>query len=257
MKKRNGKIFLYVMGVLAFSLLAGCSKNVEPEGSVKEQRMPSPKTDALAAASAMPAPKPSQETEERSENEQAQEGYLQALLENDFEKTPDLCMAQPSRYAFYDIDGNGIDELLTGGGYFANAFYTYQDGEIVYLWHNKYGGNFKLYPEKGIIELPIGGHMDQYYQQFVSVRGTKGKRAAVKSWTVHHLSDTETETTYKYKLAGKRVTKEQYQQYVDRLKKNRVVRWKQLKWNKVSALRRGYEFTGKPVSHEGGEGEHE
>lgn len=132
-----------------------------------------------------------------TKNQEAHEAYIQALEENDYDKTPELCMAEPSRYAFYDIDGNGVDELIVCGGYFAISIFTCEDGKVVYICHGKYGSRFRLYPEMRMIELPDGGHMDHYYGQFIRVRGTKTKCAAEKHWTVHHLSDTETKTTYK------------------------------------------------------------
>lgn len=186
----------------------------------------------------------SEETEEgETENEQAHKAYIQALQEKDYDKTPELCMADASCYAFYDIDGNGVDELIVCDGYFAICFFTYQDEKVlsspvVYLSHEKYGGRFRLYPEKKMIELPEGGHMDHYYGWFIRINGTKAKCVAEKDWTVHFLSDTETKTTYKYKISGKRVTKEKYQKYVREIKATKMVKRKDLKWSKVSALRK-------------------
>src|SRR5690554_6685386 len=34
-----------------------------------------------------------------------------------------------NKYAFYDIDGNGIDELIVSGGYMAYSVYTPKDKE--------------------------------------------------------------------------------------------------------------------------------
>lgn len=168
-----------------------------------------------------------------TKNKRAHKAYIQALKENDYDKTPELCMAEPSYYAFYDIDGNGVDEFIVCGGYFAVCLFTYQDGKVVYLYHGKYGGSFRLYPEEGIIELPEGGHMDHYYGWFIRINGVKTKRVAEKDWIVHHINDMETKTTYKYKLSGKRVTKERYQKFVREIRGTKMVKRKELKWHNI------------------------
>ncbi len=236
MQKKNRKKFPDAAGIFILSLFI-CGIFILMQGGMFGDVMAISQTDVSAAS--VLSKRESSGTAGETENDRAHKAYIRALKENSYKKTPDLCMAQPSGYSFYDIDGNGVDELLTYGGYFANAFFTYQDGKIVYLCHEKYGGNFRIYPEKGIIELPDGGHMDHYYASFIRVDGTRTKCAAEKDWVVHYLnrSGSKTKTTYKYKLSGKRVTKAKYEKYVRALKKTKVVKRKQLTWKKVSALR--------------------
>lgn len=245
----TGFILMIILAVTALSGCASQSENIEQmDVAVKPTPTPvlSPE-ERTAALEEQPevieAITVGESQVALRQNEQEHKAYIQALKENDYDKTPELCMADPSCYAFYDIDGNGVDELIVCDGYFAICLFTYQDEKVlsspvVYLSHEKYGGRFRLYPEKKMIELPDGGHMDHYYGRFIRVNGTKVKCVAEKDWTVHYLSDTETKTTYKYKISGKRVTKEKYQKYVREIKATKMVKRKELKWSEVSALRK-------------------
>lgn len=141
--------------------------------------------------------------------------------------------------AFYDIDGNGVDELLTKGGYLGLVIYTYEGGEIKYLTHEKYGSSIKIYPEERVFLLK-DGHMDNYYNTYYRMKGKKCKIIAEKSWQVHFLNrkGTKTRTTYLYKKKGNKVSKTEYQKFVKSLKKGKCIKGKELDWKKVSKLQK-------------------
>lgn len=235
MRKWRGKTWFCLAGMILPWLLAGGIFSAVGHGeagntaAAVQAEIPAPTFSARELFSGKPG---------ETENERAHRAYLRALKENSFEKNPSLYVSEASRYSFYDIDGNGVDELLAVDGFLAISIFTYQDGKIIYLDHEKYGSNFRLYPEKGIIELPYGGHMDHYYAWFIRIDGVKAKHVAEKEWVVHYLDrkGEKTRTTYRYKLFGKRVKKAEYQKYVRALRKTKTVKRKELVWKRRKAL---------------------
>ncbi len=171
-------------------------------------------------------------------NAKAHQAYQEALRNIDQdENQPLISVSDADQIAFYDIDGNGVDELLTKGGYLGLEIYTYESGEIKYLTHEKYGDSIKIYPEESVFVLK-SGHMDHYYQEYYRINGKKCKILAEKDWRIHYLNrkGTKTRTTYQYKKKGKNVSKTEYQKYVKSLKNGKCITSKELNWQKVAEL---------------------
>ena len=80
------------------------------------------------------------------------------------------------KYCFYDIDKNGIDELIVQGDYYNYAIYTLNGDKVEGLAWNKYGGNLKIYPTKGIFCWE-GGHNNSEYIEYIGIKGTQAKEA--------------------------------------------------------------------------------
>ena len=133
------------------------------------------------------------------------------------------------KYCFYDIDKNGIDELIVQGDYYNYAIYTLNGDKVEGLAWNKYGGNLKIYPTKGIFCWE-GGHNNSEYIEYIGIKDTQAKEAASKSWLYKFTEDSMHPYHYVYKINGKKVTKKKYQKYVDALKKEKAITASKLKW---------------------------
>lgn len=171
-------------------------------------------------------------------NEKAHKAYQVALSGVERDGNGPL-ISDVDQIAFYDIDGNGVDELLAKGGYLGLVIYTYEGGEIKYLTHEKYGSSIKIYPEERVFILK-NGHMDNYYNTYYRIKGKKCKVIAEKSWQVHFLNrkGTKTRTTYLYEKKRKKVSKTEYQKFVKSLKKGKCIKGKELDWKKVPELQK-------------------
>ena len=75
------------------------------------------------------------------------------------------------KYCFYDIDKNGIDELIVQGDYYNYAIYTLNGDKVEGLAWNKYGGNLKIYPTKGIFCWE-GGHNNSESIEYIGIKGS-------------------------------------------------------------------------------------
>ena len=133
------------------------------------------------------------------------------------------------KYCFYDIDKNGIDELIVQGDYYNYAIYTLNGDKVEGLAWNKYGGNLKIYPTKGIFCWK-GGHNNSEYIEYIGIKDTQAKEAASKSWLYKFTEDSMHPYHYVYKINGKKVTKKEYKKYVDALKKEKAITASKLKW---------------------------
>ena len=135
------------------------------------------------------------------------------------------------KYCFYDIDKNGIDELIIHGSYYNYSIYTLKGSKVEGLAWNKYGGGLKIYPEKGLVSW-TGGHNDNYYIEFFRVKGNKVKETASKSWRNRLTEEDVYPYHYVYKVNGKKVTKKRYKKYVAALEEMKVTKGKDLKWRR-------------------------
>ena len=220
------KRYFCIFGLM-FIFLAGCSKDVSQVSNMPEETDTPPKT-------IMP-----KETDMSSEtntldvqNQNAHEAY-KLLME---ESNDDINHVKKNGvfenpYVYYDIDKDGIDELIVTGGFYAYRVFTYQNGEIIDLWSSKYGGGkILVYPDKGVVFFS-NGHMDYYTDTYIQITESKVKVVAERSWHVEHLSDTKSRTENEYTVMGASVKKSEYEAYVKSLEKEKVVTHNQLEWD--------------------------
>ena len=165
------------------------------------------------------------------QNENAHKAYKSAMKKsnNNINHIDDNGVFQ-NPYAYYDIDEDGIDELIVNGGYFAYRVFTYQNGELIDLWSSKYGGNeIQIYPDRGVVFFS-SGHMDYYTDTYIKIFESKVEKVAEKSGYVKNLSETKSRTENKYSVMGISVKKSKYVAYVKSLRKEKVVTHNQLEW---------------------------
>ncbi len=201
------KKYFCIFGIM-FIFLAGCSKDVSKISDMPEE------TNVL-----------------NIQNENAHKAYKSAMKKsnNNINHIDDNGVFQ-NPYAYYDIDEDGIDELIVNGGYFAYRVFTYQNGELIDLWSSKYGGNeIQIYPDRGVVFFS-SGHMDYYTDTYIKIFESKVEKVAEKSGYVKHLSETKSRTENKYSVMGISVKKSKYVAYVKSLRKEKVVTHNQLEW---------------------------
>ena len=136
-------------------------------------------------------------------------------------------------YAYYDINGDGIDELIQYPGTGADSYdiYTYKNGKIVQLIGiGQSYENLKIYPKTHVVYFPGNGHMGYYYDTYYQLHGAKATVAAEKSWTDATASHPNTTTFY---VKGKAVSREQYMAYTEKLRRGKVVSNKTINWREL------------------------
>lgn len=133
------------------------------------------------------------------------------------------------KYCFYDIDKNGIDELIIQGDYYNYAIYTLIGDKVEGLAWNKYGGNLKIYPTRGVFRWE-GGHNNSEYIEYIGIKDMQAKEVASKSWLYKFTEDSMHPYHYVYKINGEKVTKKKYKKYVAELKKEKAITASKLKW---------------------------
>lgn len=223
LKKRNIIVLFAIM--MIFSNLTGCSNDQNRSQNGIVDSAGNMVTGAAVVASGTAA-------ERENLNQKAHEAYLAAMKEEE-KKLEDFTYGfyDIGEYAFYDVDGNGIDELIASG-YLSYMVYTYQDGKLVELWTNKYGGgSIRIYPEAGVVFFP-DGHMDSYQDTYIQINGAETKEAAKKTWVVQHISDKESREVCDYEIKGEPANKAEYNAYVNALKKETIVTHDQLAWQR-------------------------
>lgn len=134
-------------------------------------------------------------------------------------------------YSFFDVDKDGIDELIISGGYYGYSIYTYCEGELILLGVNKYGGgSIKIYPNDGIIFWK-GGHSDQYFEEYIKISGDIAVLIAEKSWEVKLSDKPQKKINQKFKIKGKSVDELEFKKYIKEIKNKKVFTHKELEWH--------------------------
>lgn len=231
------KKYFCVFGMM-FILLAGCSRDVSQVPDMPRETDTSKKTDTSKETDIPPEtdmPLKATVSPEADmpdvQNEKAHEAY-KLLMEESNDDINHLrkngMYANP--YVFYDIDGDGIDELIVSGGYYAYRVFTYQNGKVIDLWTSKYGGiEICIYPDQGVVFFS-SGHMNYYADTYIQITESKVEVVAERSWHVEHLSETKIRTENEYTVMGVSVKKSEYEAYVKSLEKEKVVTHNQLEW---------------------------
>lgn len=166
---------------------------------------------------------------EKTINDLAHESYLMEIGKK--EDSEILYDCDFTEYAFFDIDGNGIDELITSNGFFAYIIYTFSDNKIIDLLHIKRGwGEIKIYTDSKCV-FSKGGITDCYYDEYEKINGNKSELLASKTWYITHESDTEYSTRHEYSVMGKPVGKNKYKDYVNTVTQSNAITHKDLKWS--------------------------
>ena len=83
--------------------------------------------------------------DEENESDVEEQAYIDFMEQDKFAnpKTDSGKLSLP--YAFFDIDGDGKNELIVAGGYISYQIYAYYNHQVTMIGSNKYGGDFTIY----------------------------------------------------------------------------------------------------------------
>ncbi len=142
--------------------------------------------------------------------------------ENSFGKDigSEIRHAQKVYYALYDIDGNGTQELIIGGGEDASNpwnydLYTYDGSKAVHVFPNfefGYRTNFSLY-ENGIIEVFYSGSAAESGNDFYRMNAAGTGAEIVENFSIIGSLDGDT-TVITYYQGKNVITEDEYNQKI-------------------------------------------
>ena len=162
-----------------------------------------------------------------------------------YSKTP-LCESEDLQYAYIDVDGDGVDELII------------DRGTILVLRY--YAGTVCVYPLKNIEGLSSDGTLDRYYTYSYGYTYEGGLKFYFKGikicgselWKVESYDETNT----KYYIEGKQTTEEELQKYLADNPRTRVEFFPlELKWQRYIGANEAWEKVNKYWNYADGQGD--
>lgn len=162
-----------------------------------------------------------------SKNAKAHKAYEKQIRKDQRKYCPDEYL----KYAYKDLNGDGVDELITypGFGYCMEILYTYKNGNVKKLISVAQGEFEKYYKKKKVL-CYSGGHMDNYYEEYYKFKGSKLIKKAYMKESVELIGD-EPVASVRYHVNGKKTTKQKYKSYVKNLTKgDKAKRFSKLNW---------------------------
>ncbi len=156
-----------------------------------------------------------------------QKKYIEYMKENEYSNPKDETGELSCPYSFYDINKDGIDELIVLGGYINMQIYSIVDGKIEIIACNKYGGDFKIYPDKAVFSWS-GGHKDHYYEEYTKIDSLNSSIVAEKKWEVDPRKGKKKKV--EYYLNGKEGTKDKYNKKIKNINSGKSISIKELTW---------------------------
>lgn len=135
-------------------------------------------------------------------------------------------------YAFKDLNGDGIDELITypGYGFCTEKIYTYSKGKVKEI-ANVGQGDFSKFYKKNKVLYCERGHMDIYNSQYYKFKEKKLIRKAYQLEIVEWGNDTDPIIMYEYYINENNVSKDRYEKYVKKLiKGEKAQSLSKMKW---------------------------
>jgi hypothetical protein len=152
-------------------------------------------------------------------------------------KNGKLGIRNDAKYAFYDINGDGVDELVVD-----NEDYLWIDKRIEYTVYTFYKGKIKklltteawlyVWKKTGTI-LNQGGHGGVGFDKYYKIKKGKAVKVAQK-YSYRDYADGESYIwTHKYKVNNKSVKAPVYNKYIKALKKGKKKSARKMKWKKA------------------------
>lgn len=237
MKRKIRKYGYIAAAALAMSVLfVGCGQEKEPDTQLwetisKEDAQNGGTGDNDAAGAGAAGNTEDEEAGVYSDiiaeyRDMVQNNFYQDLLEkedllayeNSFGKDigSEIRHAQKVYYALYDIDGNGTQELIIGGGEDASNpwnydLYTYDGSKAVHVFPDfefGYRTNFSLY-ENGIIEVFYSGSASESGNDFYRMNAAGTGAEIVENFSIIGSLDGDT-TVITYYQGKNVITEDEY-----------------------------------------------
>ena len=139
------------------------------------------------------------------------------------------------KYAYADIDGDKVDELITvpGFGVVYQIIYYYKNGKIRNVASVGQGSFTKYYPKQKVIYVNKSGHMGSLCDYYLKYTNGKYKVVARAGYYYGNRSYSEKPITTGYHVNNKAVSKKSYTAYIKKITKGEKGKtFKSLKWKK-------------------------
>ena len=170
-------------------------------------------------------------TQAASKNAIAREAYLKALTSGKCTEGGGI------PHAFFDINGDGIDELITYPGFGAVSYeiFTYLNGKIKRLVGAGDSG-IRIFPSTHVVAFTGAGRQGCYNDTYHKISGGKVTEVAAMYWGfVDEMMDEDfdfdtAETWEEYYVKGKETTKTDYNKYIKTLTKGTSFGHNDLQW---------------------------
>lgn len=137
-------------------------------------------------------------------------------------------------YAYKDVDGDNIDELITepGFGAYYQVIYKYKNGKVKQVCAIGQGPFKKYYSKKKVIYSEKTGHMGGLYDTYF--KWSNGTYKVVAFVLRTYSGDyNATPDTVEYYINNKKTSKEKYQSYTKKLiKGDKGKSFSKIKWKK-------------------------
>lgn len=219
-------IIRFIVISLITLILASCSNAVPIVAINSPLPMVAP-TETSSKQSPTPTPLISERT--LTENQIAHEAYENFMREEgQFSEIRESAM----EYSFYDIDNDGVDELIGYPGYGAWTYsiYNFFEGNVNELMSiGQAEDGLIIYPEKSAFSF-YAGHMGVYYDVFYQLINGKAIIVAEHDSTETHIDDYSISTEEEYTVNDKEVTETAYTEFIKNLCTGKQVKHEDLQW---------------------------
>jgi len=133
------------------------------------------------------------------------------------------------QYSFYDIDDDGVDELITFPLYGAYMYYIYSfnDDKANKMSINEDADIMTIYPAKGVISFTSTGRVDSYIDAYYQITNGKAYQVATKDTRVYN---DESANYSKYYVNDNETTEAEFKEFIKALCTGKQVRPEDLQW---------------------------
>lgn len=168
-----------------------------------------------------------------AKNIEAHKALKKQVLADKEKYHPNTWYPDTMRYAFADIDGDHVDELITvpGYGYLSQIAYDYKNGKVRKVATVSQGSFTRYYPKRKVIFVKNSGHMGYLTDYYYKMKGNSYKLVASEAKSYGNRSYDEKPEKVTYYVNGKQTTRKAYRAYVKTLTQNTTVKkFSSLKW---------------------------
>lgn len=133
--------------------------------------------------------------------------------------------------AFFDIDKDGIDEMLTymeSPAYPAYTIYSYRKGKVKVAGGEAQVTELNIYPKTHVVSMSSKGSDNWYGESTYKVSAGKSVYLAARNW---RFNDNGAIVERTYYIKNKKVSKAKYSKYAKSLKKGKKTTRSSLVWH--------------------------
>ena len=233
--------------IMVSCILVSCSSNVTRDASYY---LPSQTTSNKEAPVLSPTSTPLITEKPLPDNQMAHNAYEDAMRNGQLSEIRELA----AEYSFYDIDNDGIDELIAYPAYGCDTYWIYSffEGNINELMGIGQAWNsLTIYPEKSAFSFIGTGHMGHYIDVFYEFKN--GRAYVVAEQESYEIYEPYGDDDYilvgtddLYIVNDKETTEKEYTEFIKILETGKQVKHEDLNWYQwIRSKNLGYDITNK------------